>query len=221
MTVWPRTLRVLALMMCVGVIASAALAQALPDPPQNPPAGGAAPPPGGRQGQRPGRGLPPGLGDGAGNAQIQQLLDALVVSKAQGALQLSNEQFNQFLPRLLALQNLQRQHRNQRNKMLGDIRALIGPNAPQEVEDSAIGAATRALDDLEAQMQQDEQRALAAIDASLTVRQRARFRMFQEQMERQKIDLLLQARGGGPQPPPGPGRAASQPVSAPGRGGRL
>jgi len=203
MTTWPRTFRVLALSGCFGLIGAAAAAQSLPDPPQTP-QGAVAPPTGGRQGQRnPARaGMPPGVGAGAGNAQIQQLLDAFVISKAQGQLQLSNEQFNVFLPKLLTLQNLQREHRNQRNKKLADIRALIGPNAPQEVEDSAIGAATKALDDLEAQMQQDEQRALAAIDTVLTPRQRARFRMFQEQMERQKIDLLVQARGGAPLPPP-------------------
>jgi hypothetical protein len=202
MTTWPRTLRVLALTGYVGIFGAVVAAQSPPDPPQ----GAAAPPAGGRQGQRnAARALSPGLGQGASNAEIQQLLDALVVSKAQGGLQLSNEQFNVFLPRLLALQNLQRQHRNQRNKMLGDVRALIGPNAPPEVEDSAIGAATKALDDLEAQMQQDEQRALASIDAALTVRQRARFRLFLETMERQKIDLLVQARAGAPQPAPGRG----------------
>lgn len=122
------------------------------------------------------------------------MLDAFVVSKAQNALQLSNEQFIVFLPKLLALQNLQRQHRNQRNKLLADIRGWIGPKAPAEVDDATIGAASKALDDLEAQMYQDEQRALAAIDGVLTVRQRAHFRIFQEMMERQKIDLLVQAR---------------------------
>jgi Spy/CpxP family protein refolding chaperone len=129
------------------------------------------------------------------NVQVQVLFDAYVVSQSQRALQLSNQQFEVFLPKLLVLQQAQRQHRNQRNKALAELRALVGPKAPPGVDEASIAAATKALDDLEAQMQQDEQRALGALDAVLTTRQRAHFRLFLENMEREKVNLLIQAKG--------------------------
>lgn len=144
------------------------------------------------------------------NVQVQEYFDAYVISQSQRALQLSNRQVELFLPRLIALQKVQRQHRNQRNKAIADLRALVGPNAPQGVEDASIVAATKVLDDLEAQMQQDEQRALGALDAVLTVRQRAHFRLFLENMEREKINMLVQAKGGGEQVPAAPSRAGGR-----------
>jgi Spy/CpxP family protein refolding chaperone len=144
-------------------------------------------------------------GNAVTNGQVQQLFDEYVISQSQRALQLSNQQFEVFLPRLIALQNVQRQHRNQRNKALANLRALVSPKAPQGVDEASIAAANKALDDLEAQMQQDEQRALGALDAVLTTRQRAHFRLFLENMEREKVNLLVQAKGGGaPAPTPAP-----------------
>ena len=50
--------------------------------------------------------------------------------------------------------------------------------------------------DLQAQRFQDEQRVLAEVDQVLTVRQRARFLLFLEQMEREKVNLIVRAQGG-------------------------
>jgi hypothetical protein len=50
---------------------------------------------------------------------------------------------------------------------------------------------------------QEEQRALADLDSVLAPRQRARFRIFLENMEREKVALLVRAQQGrGPQLPP-------------------
>jgi hypothetical protein len=145
------------------------------------------------------------------NVQVQVLFDEYVISQSQRALQLSNQQFKVFLPKLIALQQVQRQHRLQRNKALADLHALVGPKAPQGVDEASIAAATKVLDDLEAQMQQDEQRAFGALDAVLDTRQRAHFRLFLENMERQKVNMLVQAKASGV-PAPTPARS--------GRGGR-
>lgn len=59
-------------------------------------------------------------------------------------------------------------------------------------------------------MQQDEQRALGALDAVLTTRQRAHFRLFLENMEREKVNLLVQAKGGGVPAPAPSGRGGGR-----------
>jgi hypothetical protein len=92
------------------------------------------------------------------------------------------------------------------------------PDVP--VDETALAAQTKELDDLEVQMFQEEQRALSEIDKVLTVYQRARFRVFEENMERQKLDLLARAlKGGGDAMPPA-ASAATPPLPPGGRGGR-
>jgi Spy/CpxP family protein refolding chaperone len=192
MTTGSRVIHVAAILLGLAAAAAAQTPPATPqvaqDPPKVPaplsPPGGA-----GRAGQQ-------APANAVTNVQIQKLFDAYVISQSQRALQLSAPQFDAFLPKLIALQDVQREHRNQRNKALANLRALVGPKAPPGVDDASIAAATKALDDLEAQMQQDEQRALGALDAVLTTRQRAHFRLFLENMEREKVNLLVQAKGG-------------------------
>jgi hypothetical protein len=194
-------------------LAAAAVPAAAQTPPAPPPVAQSAPrvpaplsPPGGT-----GRAAPQAHANAVTNVQVQVLFDEYVISQSQRALQLSNQQFKVFLPKLIALQQVQRQHRLQRNKALADLHALVGPKAPQGVDEASIAAATKVLDDLEAQMQQDEQRAFGALDAVLDTRQRAHFRLFLENMERQKVNMLVQAKASGV-PAPTPARS--------GRGGR-
>jgi hypothetical protein len=196
-------------------LAAAAVSAAAQTPPAPPPVAQDPPrvpaplnPPGGT-----GRGAPQAQANAVTNVQVQVLFDEYVISQSQRALQLSNQQFKVFLPKLIALQQVERQHRLQRNKALADLHALVGPKAPQGVDEASIAAATKALDDLEVQMQQDEQRAFGALDAVLDTRQRAHFRLFLENMERQKVNMLVQAKASGvPAPAPAPARS--------GRGGR-
>src|SRR5215472_11623033 len=177
-------------------VAISTIAATAQTPPPVPPAGDDAPARGGRADQRAARNQAPpnaGQSDTLITEQVYTLLDAVVMARAQAALQLNDAQWAPFVQRLLKLQSLQRQHRNQRQRLLREIRQLIGPNATQSADDATITAKTKELDDLEARMAQDEGKALADIDQVLNVRQRAYFRVFLENMERQKLDLLLRA----------------------------
>src|SRR5579862_3948879 len=187
------------------VVALAGVASAQDPPAQPPPSNPASvsPPPAGRQGRAggpAGRAAQQALAGAVTPAQVQDLLDAYVYSQAQRAMQMTNAQYNVFLPKLVELQTLEKRHRNQRNKALADLRALVNQKDPAVADDAAIANATKAVDDLEVQMAQDEQHAMAAVDSVLTVRQRAHFRIFLEQMERAKIDFLVQARASAPAP---------------------
>jgi hypothetical protein len=128
--------------------------------------------------------------------QIQTLFDGMVLSRAQTALQLSDQQFAVFIPKLLNYQKLEQRHRQQRLAAVAELRRITGPNAPEGTEDALIAEKAKALDDLELQALQDKQRAMTDLDSVLGLRQRARFRIFLENMEREKILLLVRAQQG-------------------------
>ena len=165
------------------------------------------PPPGGRgNGQRqvPPAGAIPN--PNRPSADVQLLLDSLVMQKAQGHLQLTDDQMQRFFKPMKQLQLVRRQHLMRRTRLMNELRRMTQPEA--NFTDSQYEASVKQLDDLESEMLIVETKALADVDATLTPRQRARFRVFEEQMEVEKIKLLSNAaRGGGPpNPAPGPGR---------------
>jgi hypothetical protein len=137
----------------------------------------------------PGRGRPqPGVTPG----ELQQLFDAMVLMRAQEALQLSDQQYPQFLTRLKALQDVRRRSEIERNRRIQELRALAqGADAGRE---ERIRERLAGLQELEERATGDARRALEALDQVLDVRQQALFRVFEEQMERQKLDLLTRAR---------------------------
>jgi hypothetical protein len=140
------------------------------------------------------------------------MLDGYVLKQAQTALQLSDTQWGAFLPRMDALQKLRRQHQRAHAQLISQLNQSAPPprtGAPP-ADEATIAARVKAVDDLEAQMASDEHAALAAVDSVLTVYQRARFRVFEENMEKEKIRLLAIVMTGG---------TAAAPAPAPKRGG--
>ena len=128
--------------------------------------------------------------DGVSPAEIQRLFDAYVVMQAQQELQLSDEQFPRFLSRVKALQDIRRRGQMQRGRMLQELRRLTQASG----QDDAIRNQLKALNDLEARVGTEVRQALEGVDQVLDLRQQARFRLFEEQMERRKVDLLMRAR---------------------------
>lgn len=137
--------------------------------------------------------------------QVYTMVDRFVMRRAQSVLQLSPAQVSAFAQGVTRLQNLQRQHRRQRQRILNELRQLSGPNAPREIDEAAVAGKIREFDDLEVQIAGEQRRALEEIDQTLDLRQRGRLRLFLENIERQKLDLLIRARQNRGAPPP-PGR---------------
>ena len=129
---------------------------------------------------------------GVAPGELQQLFDAMVLMRAQEALQLSDEQYPRFLNRLKELQETRRRAEVDRNRLIQEIRRLTAANDPR-IEDR-IAERLAALKELDARTAEAARRALDDLDGVLTVRQQALFRVFEEQMERQKLDLLTRAR---------------------------
>ncbi|MCC7243572.1 MAG: hypothetical protein IT180_16740 [Acidobacteria bacterium] len=143
----------------------------------------------GQGGARPPAERPADLNPGA----IQRLFDAMLVADAQQALELTDKQFPDFLIRLRALQETRRRNLLQRVRLMADIQRLSNPRNPQP-DEGALQQQLTALQELESRSAAELRRAYNAIDEVLDVRQQARFRLLEEQVERRKIELLMRAR---------------------------
>jgi hypothetical protein len=159
------------------------------------------------QPQGPARQPLPGLDNGDMTpAEIQKLFDAYLIMEAQQALALSDEQYPQFLTRLRALQDTRRRNQQDRIRLMGELQRLTNPRQPARGDDALIKERLTALQELESRTAAELRKSYTALDEVLEVRQQARFRVFEEQIERRKIELLMRARQQNRpnQQPPGP-----------------
>jgi Spy/CpxP family protein refolding chaperone len=124
-------------------------------------------------------------------AELQRMFDAYALIQAQEQLGIDDEHYPQFLARFKALQDVRQKSLAERSRRLAELRRLANKEA---VDEGQIEDRLSQLAALDERTFDDVRDAYAKIDQVLTVRQRAKFRIFEEQMERQKIDLLLRAR---------------------------
>jgi ketosteroid isomerase-like protein len=130
-------------------------------------------------------------------AEVQRLFDAYTLKHAQEALELSDAQYEAFQPRMRALQETRRRNQAER---LRKLRALS--SAVSGGREPAMREHLQALADHDLRAAAELQQAHAAIDAVLELSQQARFRLFEETMERRKFELLMRARQGRGATPP-------------------
>jgi len=136
----------------------------------------------------------PGAQDAGGNVtpgEIQRMFDAYALLQAQEQLRIGDEQYTQFLTRFKALQDLRRRALNERTRIVVELRRMLMEGQPDE---AAIKDRLKLLDDIETRSAVDVKKAYEAIDQILDVRQQAKFRVFEENMERRKLELVTRAR---------------------------
>ena len=126
--------------------------------------------------------------------QIQRWFEAFTVLQAQEALVLSEAQYGRFVTRLKALQEARRRQQQARNKILGDMRRLTNPQTVNNPDDAQLAELLKGLRDTDDRGAAELKRAYEAVDETLDLRQQARFRVFEERMEQQKLELLMRAR---------------------------
>jgi hypothetical protein len=136
---------------------------------------------------------PPASPDAISAGQIQRWFEAFTVLQAQEALQLSEAQYGRFVTRLKALQDTRRKHQVTRNQIMGDLRKLTNPQTGSNDEPS-ITERLKALRDEDERTAVDLKKAYEGVEEALDIRQQARFRIFEERMEQQKLELLMRAR---------------------------
>lgn len=137
-----------------------------------------------------GRPDPVGRG-GLTSAELITMLDTYAIVQAQETLQLADGQYGQFVVRLKKLQETRRRNQRARNQILQDLRRLS--TAPP-TDEAAIRERLKALTDQDDRASAELRQAYAGVDELLNVTQRARFRVFEENIERRKLDLLVRAR---------------------------
>jgi hypothetical protein len=126
--------------------------------------------------------------------EVVAMLDAYALVQAQETLQLSETQYAPFVARLKKLQETRRKNQQAHNQIVQELRKLAGPQATPPYDEGAIRDRLKALRELDERAALELRRASDGVDEVLDVRQQARFRMFEEQIERRKLDLLLRAR---------------------------
>jgi hypothetical protein len=158
---------------------------------------GAGPAQGQGQAQGQGKGVPPGTPETMSPGEFNRMFEAYALLQAQNQLKLTDEQYADFIVRLRGLQNARRRHQQSRQRIIQDLRRLTNPQNAN-TDESAIRTSLDALAREDATAQDEITKALAQVDEILDVRQRARFRLLEEQLERRKLDLLSRVRRPGP-----------------------
>src|SRR5262249_36558217 len=125
--------------------------------------------------------------------EIQRWFEAFTALQAQERLQLSEAQYFKFMSRLQALQETRRNHQQAHQKILNDLRKLTNPETGSN-DEAAITERLKALKDEDAAAVVDVNKAYDGVDEKLDMRQQARFRIFEDQVEQQKLELLMRAR---------------------------
>ena len=125
--------------------------------------------------------------------QIQRWFEAFTVLQAQDALKLSEAQYGRFVTRLKALQDARRKHQLARNQIMGDMRRLTNPQTGSN-DEAALTERLKALREEDDRAAVDVKKAYEGLDETLDIRQQARFRLFEERMEQQKLELLTKTR---------------------------
>ena len=128
--------------------------------------------------------------------EVVAMLDAYALVQAQDALQLNDTQYGPFVGRLKKLQETRRRNQQARNQIVQELRRLAGPQATDPIDEATIRERLKALRDLDDRSTTDLRRAYDSVDEVLDARQQARFRIFEEMIERRKLDLLMRARQG-------------------------
>jgi hypothetical protein len=141
-----------------------------------------------------------GISDDMTPLEIQRLFDAYLIMEAQQALTLTEQQYAQFLARLRTLQETRRRNQQQRNQLMNELQRLTSPRAAVRADEAMLKERLNALQELDSRSAAELRKAYSALDEVLDVRQQARFRVFEEQIERRKLELLMRARQNRPVP---------------------
>jgi hypothetical protein len=138
-----------------------------------------------QRGQRPGG---PGSVTPADQLQMQRLLDAWALVQAKEQLRLTDEQYPGFVARLTKLHDTRRRTAMERRRLMGELRLLL--NQTPVAKDETLTTKIRELDELTKRGADEAHQATLAIDGVLSPWQRGRYRMFEDLVERRKIEML-------------------------------
>jgi hypothetical protein len=92
------------------------------------------------------------------------------------------------------LQDSRRRYQVERNRLINELQRLTNPRVVRpNVNEAMVRERLTALQELESRHAAETRRAYNAIDEVLDVYQQARFRIFEERIERRKLELIGRA----------------------------
>jgi hypothetical protein len=119
------------------------------------------------------------------------MFDAYALMQAQDQLKIADEQFARFLTRYKTLQDVRRKALQEHARLVMELRRLLNAPPPDEAQ---LKDRMAALQDLEERSGTEIRKAREGVDQVLDVAQQAKFRVFEELMERRKLELVTRAR---------------------------
>jgi len=132
--------------------------------------------------------------EGLPEGQLLVMLDSYAMFQAQQQLSISDEKFGPFAGRLKKLQDARRRNQRERHRMVVELRKLLNTRSATADDDAALLAQLARLKEHDRRAAAELQQAYDALDEILDPRQQARFRLFEEQIEQRKLELLMRAR---------------------------
>ena len=175
-------------MKAIATLSMLVLSAALAGAQDTGPAGGQTRP---RANRPAGRGQPLDGAAGVTPLEIQRMFDAYALVQAQDQLRLADEQYSRFLARYKAVQDIRRQSLQEHTRLMNELRRLL---MQPGTDDARLKDGMQALRDSDARALAEIRKAYDAVDEILDVRQQSMFRVFEEQMERRKLELVTRAR---------------------------
>lgn len=131
-----------------------------------------------------------GAGPDMTPGELQRMFDALVVVQAREQLQLTEAQYPDFIARLTKVQETRLANQQERQRLLRELQGLLNDRT---VDEALAKERMAELRRHETEAAAEVAAAYAALDEVLDLRQQVRFRLFEERMERRRIELLMRA----------------------------
>jgi hypothetical protein len=133
--------------------------------------------------------------EGLTPADVEDMFDALSLVQAEKFLTVSVTQYPAFVTRLKNLHQTRKRNRQGRIQLLRELQRMTAPQRGP-ADETAIRERLKALRDHDDRSAAELRRSYDALDEILDARQQARFRVFELELERRKLDLLMRARQG-------------------------
>ena len=130
-----------------------------------------------------------------GAGEVARLFDAYALMQAQETLGLDEAQYAKFVGRFRALSDARRRHQVNRARIVQDLARLTRGDGP--FNEDTLGERMKVLEDEDTRARGEIATALESVDELLTLPQRARFRVLEDQLERRKWELMARARQAG------------------------
>ena len=139
-------------------------------------------------------------GEGPANREeFQKMMEAYVLSKLQDALELTDEQYGQMVVAQKKLHDARRRHRQERQRLLRQLHREID----LDDADARLTSTLSELSSIDDTHRQELRQRVEGIDEILSVKQQAKYRLLEVELERRMQRLIQgvrQRRRGGERP---------------------